>query len=175
MKPDFPNNKLPGVEGFDKTEAILESEPDINVGMIDVREKATRGRQGRRRSERARAHRRDHPQAGDPGFPRRNSKNGQGCERLDSSARHRQLPHRLCDADASPITPASGRTTARKSSISLRQGLDGSQTFTQTYPKDALPAIESALFLVSRRGRWRSITRSFQIHSTVICSTSSRR
>lgn len=27
---DFPNNKFPGVEAFDKTEAILASEPDIN-------------------------------------------------------------------------------------------------------------------------------------------------
>src|SRR5262249_4707600 len=31
---DFPNDRLPGVEGFDKTEEILASEPDINPGMI---------------------------------------------------------------------------------------------------------------------------------------------
>ena len=30
---DFANNKLPGVEAFDQTEAILEVEPDINRGM----------------------------------------------------------------------------------------------------------------------------------------------
>src|SRR5215468_11397251 len=40
VKPDFPNNKLPGVEGFDKTDEILASEADLNPGMIDVRDKA---------------------------------------------------------------------------------------------------------------------------------------
>src|SRR5262247_2490922 len=39
VKPDFPNSKLPGVEGFDKSEEILASEADLNVGMIDVRDK----------------------------------------------------------------------------------------------------------------------------------------
>ena len=39
VKLDFPNSKLPGVEGFDKAEEILASEPDLNVGMIDVRDK----------------------------------------------------------------------------------------------------------------------------------------
>src|SRR4030095_25533 len=39
VKPDFPNSKLPGAEGFDKTEEILASEADLNVGMIDVRDK----------------------------------------------------------------------------------------------------------------------------------------
>src|SRR4029077_12005372 len=40
VKLDFPNSKLPGVEGFDKTEEILASEPDLNVGMFDIRERA---------------------------------------------------------------------------------------------------------------------------------------
>ena len=40
MNLDFPNSKLPGVEGFDKTEEILASEADLNPGMIDVRDKA---------------------------------------------------------------------------------------------------------------------------------------
>src|SRR5262249_30256038 len=39
VKPDFTNNQLPGVEAFDKAEAILASEADINPGMIDVRDK----------------------------------------------------------------------------------------------------------------------------------------
>src|SRR5499433_1374060 len=39
VKLDFPNSKLPGVEGFDKTEEILASEADLNVGMIDIRER----------------------------------------------------------------------------------------------------------------------------------------
>jgi hypothetical protein len=36
----FANDKLPGVEGFDKTENILASEPDINAGMEDAQNKA---------------------------------------------------------------------------------------------------------------------------------------
>src|SRR5262249_6047312 len=37
---DSPNNKLPGVEGFDKPEAILASEPDINKGMMEPQRQA---------------------------------------------------------------------------------------------------------------------------------------
>src|SRR5262245_9190199 len=39
-KPDVPNNKLPGVEGFDKTAEILASEADINLEMVDVQERS---------------------------------------------------------------------------------------------------------------------------------------
>src|SRR6185312_786261 len=40
VKFDFPHNQLPGVEASDKTAAILASAPDINLRMIDVREKS---------------------------------------------------------------------------------------------------------------------------------------
>src|SRR5262245_28323932 len=41
VKPTFTNSALPGVEAFDKAQEILASEPDINPGMIDVREKVS--------------------------------------------------------------------------------------------------------------------------------------
>lgn len=37
---EFPNSKLPGVEGFDRTEAILSSDADINEGMEGPQQKA---------------------------------------------------------------------------------------------------------------------------------------
>src|SRR5215472_15156179 len=40
VKPDFSNDKLPGVEAFDKTDEILASERDLNPGMIAVQEQA---------------------------------------------------------------------------------------------------------------------------------------
>jgi hypothetical protein len=40
VKFDFANDALPGVEGFDRTASILVSEPDINTGMVALREKA---------------------------------------------------------------------------------------------------------------------------------------
>jgi hypothetical protein len=40
VKFDFANDALPGVEGFDRTASILVSEPDINPGMVALREKA---------------------------------------------------------------------------------------------------------------------------------------
>jgi hypothetical protein len=39
IAPEFPNDKLPGVEAFDKSDAVLASEPDINKGMIAVQER----------------------------------------------------------------------------------------------------------------------------------------
>ena len=35
----FTNDKLPGVEAFDKTAEILASEADLNKGMVGVQEK----------------------------------------------------------------------------------------------------------------------------------------
>jgi hypothetical protein len=39
IAPEFANDKLPGVEAFDKSDAVLASEPDINKGMVAVQEK----------------------------------------------------------------------------------------------------------------------------------------
>ena len=89
VKPNFTNSKLPGVEGFDKTEEILASEADLNPGMIDVREKARAIAKAAADPDAACADRRGHPQAGDPGFPQRDSQNGQAGERMDPSAHHR--------------------------------------------------------------------------------------
>jgi hypothetical protein len=40
VKPDFANDKLPGVEAFDKTDEILGSESDINKSMAEPQSKA---------------------------------------------------------------------------------------------------------------------------------------
>jgi hypothetical protein len=40
LGPDFAHDALPGVEAFDKTEAALEAEPDINKGMAEPQGKA---------------------------------------------------------------------------------------------------------------------------------------
>jgi len=40
VKPDFPDDKLPGVEAFDKTDAILASEADINKNLSEPQDMA---------------------------------------------------------------------------------------------------------------------------------------
>ena len=95
VKPDFSNDKLPGVEGFDKTEEILASERDINVGMIAVQEQARAvARTAADPTQRARIDEVIRKQA-IPSFLADNSKDGENGERIDSAAHHRQLPNRL--------------------------------------------------------------------------------
>ena len=146
VKPSFTNSQLPGVEAFDKTEEIFASEADINPGMIDVREKAIAVAKAAADRDAARAHRRGHPQAGHPRLPRRDPENGQGGERMGASAHRRQLPHGLCDAEHRQLWRDLGEQQQGGRLFRRGRALDGSQTFTQTFPKDALPRSKTRYF-----------------------------
>ena len=94
-KPDFPNDKLPGVEGFDKTEEILASERDINVGMIAVQEQARAvAKAAADPTQRARIDEVIRKQA-IPSFLAENSKKGKMVNGWIRPTHHRQFPDRL--------------------------------------------------------------------------------
>ena len=61
VKPDFTDDKLPGVEAFDKTDAILASEADINKNLSRAAGHGARGRASRGRPGPARPYRRRDP------------------------------------------------------------------------------------------------------------------
>jgi len=145
VKFDFPHNQLPGVEAFDKTEAILASEADINLGMIDVREKS-------RAIAKA---------ATDPAQRKR----------IDEVIRKQAIPSVFADipkpgkvvngwvrprAVGNYRTDYLMRTVANYTGIWANNtkeavyfagtGLDGGQTYTQTFPTDELPRSKTRYF-----------------------------
>jgi hypothetical protein len=139
VKFDFPHNQLPGVEAFDKTEA------DINLGMIDVREKS-------RAIAKA---------ATDPAQRKR----------IDEVIRKQAIPSVFADipkpgkvvngwvrprAVGNYRTDYLMRTVANYTGIWANNtkeavyfagtGLDGGQTYTQTFPTDELPRSKTRYF-----------------------------
>jgi len=145
VKPDFPNNKLPGVEGFDKTEDILGSEPDLNVGMIDVRDKARAvGRAANDPAQRAHVDEVIRKLA-IPSFLGEIPKMGKV---VDGWIRPRLIGNYRTDYVMRSITNYAGiwANSSKEVVYFAAQGLDGSQTFTQTYPKDALPQTKTHYF-----------------------------
>jgi len=145
VKPDFPNNKLPGVEGFDKTEDILGSEPDLNVGMIDVRDKARAvGRAANDPAQRAHVDEVIRKLA-IPSFLGEIPKMG---KIVDGWIRPRLIGNYRTDYVMRSITNYAGiwANSSKEVVYFAAQGLDGSQTFTQTYPKDALPQTKTHYF-----------------------------
>jgi len=145
VKPDFPNNKLPGVEGFDKTEDILGSEPDLNVGMIDVRDKARAV--GRAANDPAQRGHVDEVirKLAIPSFLGEIPKMG---KIVDGWIRPRLIGNYRTDYVMRSITNYAGiwANSSKEVVYFAAQGLDGSQTFTQTYPKDALPQTKTHYF-----------------------------
>ena len=145
VKPDFPNNKLPGVEGFDKTDVILSSERDINVGMIAVQEQA-------RAVAKAAA---DPPQRAHidevirklaiPSFLSEIPKMG---KMVNGWIHPRIVGNFRSDYVMRTITNYAGIWANNSKEVVYfgAQGIDGSQTYTQTYPKDALPASKTRYF-----------------------------
>ena len=145
VKPDFPNDKLPGVEGFDKTEAILASERDINVGMIAVQEQARAvAKAAADPTQRARIDEVIHKQA-IPSFFAEIQKMG---KMVNGWVRPRIIGNFRTDYEMRSITNYAEiwANNSKETIYFTAQGLDGSQTYTQTYPKDALPASKTRYF-----------------------------
>ncbi len=141
----FGNDKPPGVEGFEKTAEILASEADINRGMVGVQEKAIAVAKA----------------AADPAER----------ARIDDAIRKRAIPAflaaipRMGKAVNGWIHPrAAGnwgsdyqmRSIASFTGIWMNnskeavyfgaQGFDGSLTYLQTHPADALPGSKANYF-----------------------------
>ena len=145
VKPDFSNDKLPGVEGFDKTEEILASERDINVGMIAVQEQARAvAKAAADPTQRARVDEVIRKQA-IPSFLAEIAKMG---KMVNGWIRPRIIGNFRTDYEMRSITNYVGiwANNSKETTYFTAQGLDGSQSFTQTYPKDALPASKTRYF-----------------------------
>jgi hypothetical protein len=141
----FTNDKLPGVEAFEKTAEIFASEPDINKGMVGVQERALAIAKA----------------MADPAER----------SRIDDVIRKRAIPVFLAES-RKPGTAKHGWIRPRAignygSDYLMRSvtnligiwannpkeamyfgavGIDGNQTFTQTWPADALPASKAKYF-----------------------------
>ncbi|HVG52697.1 MAG TPA: DUF1214 domain-containing protein [Xanthobacteraceae bacterium] len=135
---NFTGKKLPGVEGFEKTEEILASEDDINSGTVVVRDLARNiAKTITDPSERARIDdviqkraipkfMADLPNLGREMYGWRMS-NNVGNFRTDYQMR--------AAVNYGNLWANSNRETVSYA----MQGIDGSRIFTQTFPKDALP------------------------------------
>ena len=144
VKPDFPNSKLLGVEGFDKTEEILESEADINVGMIDVRDKTRAvAKAAADPSQRARIDDVIRKYA-IPAFQGEIQK----IKATNGWVHPRFVGNYRTDYVMRSIANYTGiwANNSKEVVYFAGQGLDGSQTYTQTYPKDALPGSKTRYF-----------------------------
>jgi hypothetical protein len=142
---DFPNSRLPGVEAFDRTEAILASEADINLGMIDVREKARAvAKAAADPAQRSRIDEIIRKQA-IPIFLGEIQKMG---KMVNGWIRPRIVGNFRTDYLMRTITNYTGiwANNSKEAVYFAAQGLDGSQTFTQTYPADALPGSKTRYF-----------------------------
>ena len=142
---DFPNNRLPGVEGFDKTEEILASEPDINKGMLEpqrqvravasaVADPAQRARIDEVIRKRA-----------IPTFMAEIPKMG----RLTNGwIRPRVIGNYRGDYLMRSIANFTGiwANNAREVVYFAGQNIDGTRTFTQTFPANALPESKTRYF-----------------------------
>jgi len=142
---DFPNSKLPGVEGFDKTDDILASEADLNVGMIDIRERtravakaAADPAQRTRIDEVIRKY-------AIPAFQGEIQKMGKA---ENGWIRPRLIGNYRTDYTMRSVANYAGiwANTGKEVVYFAGQGLDGSQTYTQTYPKEALPLSKTRYF-----------------------------
>ena len=173
VKPDFPNSKLPGVEGFDKTEDILSSEAELNPGMIDVREKARAvAKAAADPAQRARIDEVIRKLA-IPSFLAELPKMG---KQVNGWIRPRIIGNYRSDYVMRSITNYAGiwANNSKEVVYFSAQGLDGSQTFTQTYPKDVLPGPKRATSGRSSSSM-ASIIMLSPIRSTATCSTNSPR
>jgi hypothetical protein len=145
VEPAFTNDKLPGIEAFEKTDEILASEADINPGMTGVQENA--------RSIAA--------AAADP-VER---------ARMDDVIRKKAIPTFLAEIPKSgktvngwihprivgnfrsdylmrTITNFTGiwANNSKEAVYFGALGIDGSQTYLQTFPEDALPTSKARYF-----------------------------
>jgi hypothetical protein len=145
VKPSFTNSALPGVEAFDKAVAILASEADINPGMIDVREKVGAiAKAAADRTQRARIDEVIRKQA-IPAFHAEILKMGKA---ENGWMRPRVIGNYRTDYVMRTIANYTGiwANNSKEVVYFAGQNLDGSQTFTQTFPKDALPRTKTRYF-----------------------------
>jgi len=145
VKPDFTNSQLPGVEAFDKTEQILASEADLNPGMIDVREKAIAiSKAAADRTQRARIDEVIRKQA-IPAFHSEIAKMG---KMENGWMRPRAIGNYRTDYVMRTIANYAGiwANNSKEVVYFTGQGLDGTQSFTLTFPKDALPRSKTRYF-----------------------------
>ena len=145
VKLDFPNSKLPGVEGFDKTEEILASEPDLNVGMIDIRERARAV--AKAAADPAQRTRIDEVirKYAIPAFQGEVQKMGKV---VNGWMRPRLIGNYRTDYTMRTVANYAGiwANTGKEVVYFAGMGLDGSQTYTQTFPKEALPLSKTRYF-----------------------------
>jgi hypothetical protein len=145
VKPSFTNSALPGAEAFDKAQEILASEPDINPGMIDVREKVGAiAKAAADRTQRARIDEVIRKQA-IPAFHSEIAKMGKA---ENGWMRPRVIGNYRTDYVMRTIANYAGiwANNSKEVVYFAGQNLDGSQTFTQTFPKDALPRSKTRYF-----------------------------
>jgi hypothetical protein len=145
VKLDFPNNKLPGVEGFDKTDEILASESDLNPGMIDVRDKVRAvAKAAGDQAQRARIDEVIRKLA-IPSFLNEIPKMG---KQANGWVHPRFIGNYHSDYVMRSIANYTGiwANNAKEVVYFGGSGLDGGQTYTQTYPKDALPQGKTRYF-----------------------------
>jgi hypothetical protein len=145
VKFDFGNDKLPGVEAFDQTEKILEAEPDINRGMRRPQRRARAVTLAAKDpKERAKIDAIIREQAipafmelvKEPGTTR----NGWARPRLTGNYANDYATRSL--ANFAGIWA----NNAKEVVYFLGSALNGSETYLQTYPKDALPASKTQYF-----------------------------
>jgi len=145
VKPNFTNSQLPGVEAFDKTAEIFASEADLNPGMIDVREKAIAiSKAAADRTQRARIDEVIRKQA-IPAFHGEILKMG----KAENGWMHpRVVGNYRTDYVMRTITNYAGiwANNSKEVVYFAAQGLDGGQSYTQTFPKDALPRTKTRYF-----------------------------
>ncbi len=145
VKPDFPDDKLPGVEAFDNTEEILASEVDINKGMAEPQSKARAvAAAAADPAQRAYIDEVIRSQA-IPAFfamiPKMSpATNGWVRPHLTGNYGHDYLMRSIVDFTGI------WANTPWEAAYFRGSRFDGSQTYTQTYPKEALPAAEARYF-----------------------------
>jgi len=145
VKPSFTNSQLPGVEAFDKAEEILASEADLNPGMVDVREKV--GAVAKAAADPTQRARIDEVirKLAIPAFRTEILKMG----KAENGWMHpRVVGNYRTDYVMRSIANYAGiwANNTKEVVYFTAQGLDGSQTFTQTFPKDALPRSKTRYF-----------------------------
>ncbi|MGE3149486.1 MAG: DUF1214 domain-containing protein [Pseudorhodoplanes sp.] len=145
VKPDFPNSRLPGAEGFERAEEILASEPDINAGMLDVRDKARAvARAVADPAQRARVDEIIRKRA-IPVFLSEIPKVGRP---VNGWIHPRNIGNYRTDYLMRTIANYQGgwANSSREAVYFTMSGIEGGQMFTQTYPADALPASKARYF-----------------------------
>jgi hypothetical protein len=145
VEPDFPHSRLPGVEAFDKADEVIESEDDINIGMVGVQETASAVQAAiADPKERARVDDLIRKRA-IPSFLTEVQKLGKP---VNGWSRPPVVGNYRSDFLTRTIANYAGiwANTSREVVYFMGSNLDGSLTFTQTYPADALPASKAKYF-----------------------------